>query len=95
VDDIEDPHAWRADPKNIYAGRWHAVFGREGLGNPHRVTDHGRAECLRLYKEHTLPNLSASQVDKVMNSRQVACHCKLNEACHVDLLIEHCNELGR
>ena len=89
VYDITDLLAWRADNRNIYAGRYHPILGSPGFGNPYTVSKFGRNECLELYRQNTLRTLSVKQKTTIREARFVACHCQKDElSCHVTALID-------
>ena len=88
VGEIIDKSAWDRVPTNVYAGRYHQLLTSENFGNPFRVDVHGRDKALDLY--HTNLELSDSQRSRIASATEVACHCKLSDRCHADILIATC-----
>ena len=81
--DILDIRQWKRDPEHVFGARGpHS----EGYGNPYRLSDHSREECLKLYREKVV--MSTSELDKIRLAKEVACYCPLDVNCHVDILIE-------
>ena len=58
------------------------------LGNPYKVSDHGRAEAIRLYQLNTLPMITDDLIGKVKAASFVGCYCAAHQRCHTDSLIE-------
>jgi hypothetical protein len=58
------------------------------LGNPYKVSDHGRAEAIRLYQQNTLPVVTHDLIRRVKAASFVGCFCAVTERCHTDSLIE-------
>jgi hypothetical protein len=72
-----------------------------GWGNPHGVGEpcdvcdgrvHSRAEAVARYRWHlhTTPGLLA-QARRELAGRDLACWCRLDEACHADVLLDAVN----
>ena len=59
-------------------------------GNPFKLTDHTREESLRLY-EMWLKRQLAEKTNFLspLRGKNLACTCKPNEKCHVDVLLKH------
>ena len=58
------------------------------LGNPYKVSDHGRDEAIRLYQLNTLPMINADLMGEVKAASFVGCYCAPHQRCHTDSLIE-------
>lgn len=66
------------------------------LGNPHRVADHGREECIELFEETFIQVLRddfrVANACVALPGRVVACHCRKRSedepACHLDVVRE-------
>jgi len=59
-------------------------------GNPFKLTDHTREESLRKY-EFWLKTQIFNDFDflKPLYNKNLACTCKPNERCHIDILLKH------
>lgn len=73
-------------PDAIYVGR------PSRWGNPYQVKKYGRDEALRLYNIHLTAKIQ-NEPDFLtpLAGRDLACWCKLDEACHADILMRLCN----
>lgn len=63
-------------------------------GNPHKVADVGRAEAVRLFEDDLLAGRLPISVDDVRHhlaGRPLGCTCRLDEACHADVLLRVAN----
>ena len=84
---VKRTKGWRMPARAVYVGRptrW---------GNPYRVQGYGRAEAVRLYEEHLEGLSSALQAARVagLEGRDLACWCRVDEACHADILLRLAN----
>jgi hypothetical protein len=62
-------------------------------GNPYPVQVYGRAEALRLFEQDLLalaPEVLASLLAP-LRGKDVACVCRLDEACHGDIWLCYAN----
>lgn len=69
-----------------------AVYvGRPSMwGNPFRVSpDLSASECVRLFREQCLL-MEISSV--VLQGKDLACWCPLDQPCHADVLLEWANQ---
>jgi len=59
-------------------------------GNPFPVSEFGREEALRLYKQYYLPwILKWKMLDLApLAGKDLACDCQQDEDCHADILID-------
>ena len=64
----------------------------EPMGNPFPLSGDNRDEVLRAYREHVEEKLKGDPtwLDP-LRGRDLACWCRLDEACHADVLIELAN----
>lgn len=63
-------------------------------GNPHKVADVGRAEAVKLFEEDLLAGrlpISVDDVRRHLAGRPLGCTCRLDEACHADVLLRVAN----
>ena len=73
----------------VYVGRAAPHLKRSRFHNPFPVTEYGREEAIRLYREHLLTTpglLDAARAE--LAGRDLACRCGPDEACHADTLLE-------
>jgi Domain of unknown function (DUF4326) len=65
-------------------------------GNPFPITEHGRTEAVRLYREWLTaqPDLVAAARAELAG-RDLACWRRLDEECHADVLLAVGNGTGR
>jgi Domain of unknown function (DUF4326) len=57
--------------------------------NPFKVAEHGRERAMALYRAHLTNALATGALDiSELRGRNLACWCKLDEACHADILLE-------
>jgi len=58
-------------------------------GNPYEVEDYGRDEAIRLYQALAWHELwvDPGWLDLLRGLEHLSCYCRLDQACHVDLLI--------
>lgn len=62
-------------------------------GNPFKVKEHGREECLRLYRIFITEQIESGKLDiSELRGKNLACYCKLEESCHADILLELANQ---
>jgi Domain of unknown function (DUF4326) len=68
------------------------VDRRSRWGNPHTVAEHGRTRAVALYRWdlHTTPG-RLDQARRELAGRDLACWCRLDEACHADVLLAAVN----
>ena len=81
--DIPDLREWKRNPDNVFGARG---THSEGFGNPYKLSEYSREECLKLYRDRVV--LSTPELDKIRSAKEVACYCSLDDNCHVDILIE-------
>jgi Domain of unknown function (DUF4326) len=64
-------------------GRW---------GNPYLVVEHGRERAVELFRRSLVeqPHLVA-EIRAELRGRPLGCWCRLDQACHVDVLLEVAN----
>ena len=63
-------------------------------GNPHPLSL-GRDEAIRRYREDLLAGrlvVTVEDVKRELRGRDLACYCRLDEACHADVLMAVANE---
>lgn len=63
-------------------------------GNPHKVAEVGRTEAVRLFEEDLLAGrlrISVEDVRRHLAGRPLGCTCRLDEACHADVLLRVAN----
>ena len=61
-------------------------------GNPFPLNGDNRDEVLRAYREHVEEKLKGDPSWlEPLRGRDLACWCRLDEACHADVLIELAN----
>lgn len=65
-------------------------------GNPYTVKQYGLSEAVSKYREH-LQQMPVNERTKLLlpllAAKGLACNCKLDELCHVDVLREHLKTL--
>lgn len=81
---------WRKPPGAVVVARptrW---------GNPYPVSQYGRIEALRLYREWIteVPELVAAVCSELAGA-DLACWCPLDQPCHADVLLELANPRDR
>jgi hypothetical protein len=80
-----------------FDGKWELGL-QISQGNPHTVRDVGRAEAVRLFEDDLRAGRLAVSVDDGRHhlaGRPLGCHCRLDEACHAEVLLRVANsELG-
>ncbi|WP_226043353.1 DUF4326 domain-containing protein [Natrinema sp. DC36] len=101
----------RKDPHDVYIGRGdrgdahlnNTPIGERGwLGNPYPKDDHGRAECVELFREDFEQRLEtdAEFRDAVADlaGQTLGCWCQRLEddgpACHGEVIAEHADRLA-
>jgi len=77
---------WRL-PENTVSvarpGKW---------GNPYNVADHGRDLAVRNYRRRLESLRAIGALDLTeLRGKNLACWCKLDEACHADVLLQLAN----
>ena len=63
-------------------------------GNPFDWRIYGRAEPVRLFEEALLKGelkFSIDDVRRELRGRPLGCYCRLDEPCHVDVLLRYAN----
>ena len=61
-------------------------------GNPHSVAEHGRARAVELYRRHLADHPEiAEAARRELRGRPLGCSCRLDQACHADVLLEIAN----
>ena len=93
----QGPHArfkeWAEDQGYLfYIGRRiHSLGLKESVWhNPFKEGEDGtREEVVRKFKEKRFPELLSREDPEEYRSKALGCYCKLEEACHGDVLIEH------
>ena len=87
-------NGWVMPPNTVYVGRG-GIFE-----NPFIVGTHGtKEECVemfRLYLDGRIAGMVGGpamkwQAQKLLSGHNLMCWCKLNEPCHVDVLLEVSN----
>jgi Domain of unknown function (DUF4326) len=82
---IKRVRGWRKPPNAVLLTRPHSKYA-----NPYSEEDYGRDESLRLYRlyldDH--PEIVA-QARIELAGKIRACWCRLNQACHADILLEY------
>jgi hypothetical protein len=66
-------------------------------GNPHRIGLLTRAQAISAYRRDLLAGrlkVSMEDVRRELAGRDLACWCRLDEACHADVLIEIASDPG-
>jgi len=64
-------------------------------GNPHRIGRLTRAQAIAAYRRDLLAGrlkVTAADARRELAGRDLACWCRLDEACHADVLIEIANK---
>lgn len=75
---------WRMPPNTVYVGRpsiW---------GNPFKVSEHGRAKAVQLYR-NMLAGRPHMRLRNELRGKNLACWCSLDHVCHADVLLEMAN----
>lgn len=78
------------EPFDVYIGR--PGKGEKSLwGNPYSVKEHGREECLNLYRRYIFDRLTneigLSEELRKLKGKTLGCFCK-PQPCHGDVLVE-------
>ena len=64
-------------------------------GNQYPVSVYGRELAVRLHRKKLEKQIAAGEIDlSELRGKDVACWCKLDEACHGDTLLEMANMPG-
>ena len=64
-------------------------------GNPFKIGKLTRAQAIAAYRRDLLAGklkVSVADVRRELAGRKLACWCRLNEACHADVLLEIANK---
>ena len=84
---------WCRDPRNVYVGRAHRIFGSSSrYANPYKIGPHTREEAVKLYELNVLPEFSQSEIEFLVN-KQVRCFC-WPKLCHATVLLKAVANLG-
>ncbi len=80
---------WRAPEGALYVGR------PTRYGNPFSVAEHGRAGAVARFEAHLTehPEIVA-QIRDELGGKDLACWCRLDQACHADALLHVANDGG-
>lgn len=77
---------WKNNSNAVYIGR------PSQWGNPFKVEDYGRTECLNLYRNWLIIQLAMNPYFlEPLRGKDLVCFCKLNEQCHGDIITEFLN----
>jgi len=95
---------WLENEDNLYLGRKGRIWITDYENNKEKelfhfqdsiwrnnftVKEYGREECLELYKESIIKKIKSKIVDlETLRGKKLGCYCKLNEDCHIDILID-------
>lgn len=60
-------------------------------GNPFSVSEYGRAEAIRLYREQLAKMADLPKLLEPLTGHDLACWCPLDQPCHADILLELAN----
>ncbi|KWV32834.1 hypothetical protein AWV63_10300 [Micromonospora rifamycinica] len=73
----------------VYVGRQGFGLRRSPWANPFSMRKHDRAEALRLYRQWLVgqPEL-VERARRDLAGKQLACWCRVEDACHADVLTE-------
>jgi hypothetical protein len=90
---------WRKPTGARYIGRErgkkHLPVGTANYwGNPYTVEEHGREQAIALYRrdvEALDPMEREAWLAPLRKASGLMCWCRLDEACHADVLIEYLN----
>lgn len=64
-------------------------------GNPFKVSEYGREKALELYREYLEEKIQKGELNpQELKGLNLACFCRLDEACHADILLELANVTG-
>lgn len=75
---------WEENLNAVYVGR------PSKWGNPFKVGDYGRVECLRLYEAWLKKQLREDpSFLRELAGKDLVCWCPLDKSCHADILIKH------
>ncbi|MFI7576295.1 DUF4326 domain-containing protein [Micromonospora sp. NPDC049497] len=76
-------------PGAVYVGRQGFGLRRSPWANPFSVRKHDRAEALRLYRRWLVgqPAL-VDRARRELTGKQLACWCRVEDACHADVLAD-------
>lgn len=76
----------------VYVGRERPYLKRSPFHNPYTVAEYGREKAIALYREHLARNPDLVERARTeLAGEDLACSCPLDEACHVDTLLEILN----
>lgn len=93
---------WLKNDKNVYVGRRGRIFINGEIfhykdsiwRNDFSVKEYGREKCLELFKKDIMGKIEKDKemynLDK-LRGKKLGCFCKLNENCHIDVLINLIN----
>jgi hypothetical protein len=76
-------------PGAVYVGRQGFGLRRSPWANPFSLRRHDRTEALRLYRQWLVgqPAL-VDRARRELAGKQLACWCRVEDACHADVLAE-------
>lgn len=58
-------------------------------GNPFKVEEYGRAQSIALYRPWVTEKIVTGELNlEELRGKNLACWCRLDEACHADVLLE-------
>jgi hypothetical protein len=60
-------------------------------GNPFKVVDHGRDRAIAKYRRWLTKGEGRQLPIDELRGKNLACFCRLDEACHADVLLELAN----
>jgi len=97
------PKGWRDNVAFVFIGRMRNgrvnpdPFKEGGLGNSFKVEDHGREECIALFRESVEKRVTEDpdfrRRVRGLSGKTLVCYCK-PEACHGDVLAEIADRLA-
>lgn len=86
----------KTDGFDVYIGRIGGTYmpdppHRGCFGNPYRIGEYSRTECIRLFKEYFLKRIEKDEVFRTavlaLQGKRLGCFCK-PRACHGDVIKE-------
>ncbi len=79
-------HPWQTTPKAVYVGR------PSRYANPYVIGVHGtREECIAQYRALLETDHVLRAAVRALRGKDVACWCRLEEACHGDVILAVAN----
>jgi hypothetical protein len=67
-------------------------------GNPHRIDTLSRASAIVAYRRDLIAGrlrVTVADVQRELKGRDLACWCRLDQACHAEVLLEVANAKAR